>query len=197
MIVLQVGMVVNKTKYCMSDYVEAVLITLGVIIFSVSEKNNKMSDVHEDTMFGVFLLAIYLMCDSFTSQWQSKVYKHYSVDQYQMMLGVNIWSMILTGFALYHSGEFVSSVAFVLSDSTACIHMMVLSITSAIGQLFIFYTIKEFGPMIFTVMMTTRQIFSLCISCLTFGHALHVIGWISSVLVFAVVFNRIYWKGSD
>ena len=43
---------------------------------------------------------------------------------------------------------------------------------SATGQLFIFYTIKKFGPIVFTIMMTTRQMLSLTISCFVFGHAL-------------------------
>lgn len=193
----QVGIMLNKKTYPFIEYVEAVLITLGVTLFTLSEKSDKMSGSHDDTMFGVFLLGTYLMCDSFTSQWQSKVYKQYGIDQYQMMLGVNIWSMIMTGFTLYQSGEFFSSLAFIMSDSSAFMHMMVLSVTSATGQLFIFYTIKEFGPVIFTIIMTTRQIFSLFVSCLLFGHSLQIVGWISSVFVFAVVFNRIYRKGSD
>jgi adenosine 3'-phospho 5'-phosphosulfate transporter B2 len=70
--------------------------------------------------------------------------------------------------------------------------MLILSITSATGQLFIFYTIKEFGPVHFTIIMTSRQILSLVISCLTFGHTLHLMGWISTVIVFSVVLYRIY-----
>jgi solute carrier family 35 (adenosine 3'-phospho 5'-phosphosulfate transporter), member B2 len=65
------------------------------------------------------------------------------------------------------------------------------------GQLFIFYTIKEFGPVVFTIMMTTRQIFSLFISCIMFGHTMRLLGWIGSLVVFGVVFYRIYRKGSD
>jgi adenosine 3'-phospho 5'-phosphosulfate transporter B2 len=148
-------------------------------------------------MYGVSLLCCYLLCDSFTSQYQSRVYKEYQIDQYQMMLGVNIWSMVLTGATLWFSGEFFTSLAFILSDSTAFIHMFILSVTSATGQLFIFYTIKEFGPVIFTIMMTTRQIVSLFVSCLMFGHSLQLLGWISSIFVFIVVFNRIYRKGTD
>jgi len=192
-----VGILLNRKTYPWLEYVEAILITLGVTMFTLTEKSEKMSSSHDDTMFGVFLLATYLLCDSFTSQWQSKVYKQYGIDQYQMMLGVNIWSMIMTGFTLYQSGEFFSSLAFIMSDSSAFMHMMVLSVTSATGQLFIFYTIKEFGPVIFTIIMTTRQIFSLFVSCILFGHALQLMGWVSSVFVFAVVFNRIYRKGSD
>ena len=188
----------NKRSYPMSEYIEAMLITAGVAMFSLSERNAP-SDIADqqagDSYWGVLLLALYLGCDSFTSQWQSRVFKQFSIDQYQMMLGVNIWSMVLTGITLYHSGEFFTSFAFILADSTALMHMTILSITSATGQLFIFYTIKEFGPVVFTIMMTTRQIFSLFISLLLFGHSIGWLGWVSILGVFVVVFNRIY-KGS-
>jgi adenosine 3'-phospho 5'-phosphosulfate transporter B2 len=195
--VMLVGWLINRKSYPWLDYIEAGMITLGVTMFTLSEKSEKYTSSHNDTMFGVFLLASYLVCDSFTSQWQNKVFNQFGIDQFQMMLGVNIWSMILTGLTLYQSGEFFSSLAFIMSDSTAFMHMVVLSITSATGQLFIFYTIKEFGPVIFTIMMTTRQIFSLFVSCILFGHTLQLTGWISSVFVFAVVFNRLYRGNKD
>lgn len=87
--VMIVGMLVNKKTYPLSEYVEAVLITLGVALFTLSEKSSESSHPggQQDTLVGVVLLATYLMADSFTSQWQSKVYKSHGVDQYQMMLG--------------------------------------------------------------------------------------------------------------
>jgi adenosine 3'-phospho 5'-phosphosulfate transporter B2 len=196
--VMLVGILLNKKSYPWSEYVEASLITLGVFMFTMSEKSSSHGGHdHADTSFGIGLLLLYLFCDSFTSQWQSRVFKQYNIDQYQMMLGVNIWSMIMTGFTLVQSGEFASSIAFILTDSRAFFHMTVLSVTSATGQLFIFYTIKELGPIIFTIIMTTRQIVSLFISCLVFSHPLSTTGWLSSVAVFGIVFNRIYRKGSD
>jgi adenosine 3'-phospho 5'-phosphosulfate transporter B2 len=113
------------------------------------------------------------------------------------MLGANIWSILFTGITLVQSGEGLSSMAFIMADSEAFMHMMVLSVTSATGQLFIFYTVKEFGPVVFTIMMTSRQIFSLFISLLMFGHHMELLGWIGSISVFGIVFNRIRRKGKD
>ena len=46
-------------------------------------------------------LMVYIVFDSFTSQWQSRVYReHPKVDQFQMMFVVNAWSIILTMGAL-------------------------------------------------------------------------------------------------
>lgn len=187
----------NRKSYPLIEYVEALAITAGVAVFTFAEKATSVHSERADTMYGAALLATYLCCDSFTSQWQSKVYKQYNIDQYQMMLGVNIWSIVMTGFTLLHSGEGLTALAFIMSDADAFFHMVILSVTSATGQLFIFYTIKEFGPVIFTIMMTTRQILSLFLSCLMFSHSLGLLGWIGAFFVFAIVINRIRRKGTD
>ncbi|CAF3358583.1 unnamed protein product [Rotaria sp. Silwood1] len=53
------------------------------------------------------------------------------------------------------------------------IHAFATSICSSVGQLFIFSTIEEFGPVIFTIIMTIRQAFSILLSCLFYGHHLN------------------------
>jgi adenosine 3'-phospho 5'-phosphosulfate transporter B2 len=196
--VMIVGVLLNKKSYPRQEYVDALLISFGVAMFTLSEKlggggsASSANDSREDSFWGITLLATYLFADSFTSQWQSRIYKEYHVDQYQMMLGVNIWSMLFTGLSLLYSGEGVDSVIFIMSDSDAFFHMLVLSITSATGQLFIFYTIKEFGPIVFTIIMTTRQIFSLVMSFILFNKdPMHSMGWAGTILVFGIVFNRI------
>ena len=66
-----------------------------------------------------------------------------------------------------------------------------IAITSATGQLFIFYTIKTFGPVVFTIIMTTRQMFSIVLSTVIFGHAIKPLMFVGAMVVFATIFNRI------
>jgi solute carrier family 35 (adenosine 3'-phospho 5'-phosphosulfate transporter), member B2 len=63
--------------------------------------------------------------------------------------------------------------------------------TSASGQLAIFFTIKKFGPIVFTIIMTTRQMFSICISAIAFGHEISIKAALGAVLVFAVLFDDV------
>ena len=41
------------------------------------------------------------------------------------------------------------------------------------GQLFIFYTIKRYGPLIFATIQTVRQLLSIVLSILFFAHPLN------------------------
>ena len=42
------------------------------------------------------------------------------------------------------------------------------------GQLFIFYTIKRYGPLIFATIQTVRQLLSIVLSILFFGHPINL-----------------------
>ena len=78
-----------------------------------------------------------------------------------MMLGVNTFSIIFTITGLVTSGDVPVLLDFFAVNTSAIYYNIVTAICSATGQLFIFYTIKEFGPIVFTVIMTTRQLFSM------------------------------------
>mmetsp|Transcript_15252 Transcript_15252/g.21619 ORF Transcript_15252/g.21619 Transcript_15252/m.21619 type:complete len:353 (+) Transcript_15252:62-1120(+) len=193
--VMFMGKFLSRKSYPWVEYVEAVGLTIGVSLFSLNESGSSEDDeVRETKFFGLLLVAMYLTCDSFTSQWQDKIFKTHKISQYQMMVGINTFSIFFTTLELIRSGGFVSSVAFITDHPEAFNHLIVLSITSATGQLFIFYTIKKFGPIIFTVIMTCRQMLSMVISCLWFGHALGGISLFGSVVVFGILGYRINRK---
>lgn len=197
--VMLVGRLLHRRSYSWAEYVDAALITLGVTIFSLNEKKPKAGhDGGADSTLGYILLAMYLMCDSFTSQWQDKVFKKFHVSQFQMMLGVNLCSIIFTGASLLQTGQGASSLAFMIRHPDAAQHVFILSLCSASGQLFIFYTIKQFGAIVFTIMMTIRQMLSMILSCALFAHPLAWQSFIGALLCFGTIALRIkrnlQWK---
>jgi len=193
--VMVMGRFLKGTTYPIGQYVEASLITVGVAIFSLSSKTSTRDNGTQ--IIGLIFMLMYICCDSFTSQWQSKIYEQYgkaNVDQYQMMLSVNSWAITITTIGLIVTGDFPVVVEFLKANPVAFHYNIITAITSATGQLFIFYTIKEFGPIVFTVIMTTRQLFSITISCIIFGHAISFVSFFGAVMVFSVIFYQIRRK---
>lgn len=188
--VMLMGKLLNRKSYPWIEYVEAGLISLGVSMFALSERSRKTEATTQ--VLGVVMLALYIVSDSFTSQWQSRVYReHPGVDQFQMMFAVNVWSVAMTLAALLLSSEFFSTLTFLGDNPAAIWDQIVISITSATGQLFIYYTIKRFGPVVFTIIMTTRQMFSMVLSTIAFGHAMGVAAYAGAMIVFGAIFYRI------
>jgi solute carrier family 35 (adenosine 3'-phospho 5'-phosphosulfate transporter), member B2 len=190
--VMIMGKVLNKKSYPWIQYGEAFVITMGVLVFSQTMGGSKKGadSVH---MFGVILLVGYVICDSFTSQWQSKVYTDYGkIDQYHMMFGVNLWAILFTISALVVSGEIPIVFEFLAHNPKALEYNIITGIVSTTGQLFIYYTIKRFGPVALTIIMTTRQMFSMVLSSILFGHALSLPAAGGAIMVFAAVAASIY-----
>jgi len=185
--VMLVGKMIHHTVYKWSEIFEALSIVIGISMFMLGEKKPP-DESKSDSFYGLFLLALYLCCDSFTGQWQSKIYKQHKVDQYHMMFAVNLFSIGFTLFSLIVQNELYSSIAFIKVFPIAGLHVFILSLTSATGQLFIYYTLKKFGPILFTIMMTTRQMLSMILSFILYGHIPGFMGIFGATIVFIAIF---------
>ena len=193
--VMIMGKVLKGTSYPYCQYIEALLITVGVAIFSVASKSSDADTTTE--VIGLLFMVMYVCFDCFTSQWQDKIYVKYgraNVDPYQMMLGVNSSAIIMTTAGLVIGGDIPKILEFFKANPNVFSYNVITAITSASGQLFIYTTIKEFGPIVFTVIMTTRQMISICISSIIFGHAMSWKSAVGATLVFGVLFYQIRKK---
>jgi len=193
--VMMMGKFLKGTSYSLGQYTEALLITVGVAIFSMASKNP--TNNADTELIGLIFLLMYISFDSFTSQWQDKIYVQYgraNVDAYQMMLGVNVSAICITTAGLIITGDLPVVWEFLAANPVVIRYNIITAITSASGQLSIFYTIKEFGPIVFTIIMTTRQMFSICISAVLFGHTISIVAFFGAFVVFSVLFYQIERK---
>lgn len=196
--VMLMGKVVSNKTYPWNEYFTAALLSLGVGAFLLA--TNIDPDEHhttETTFAGVVILIGYMAFDSFTSNWQSELFRTYKVSSVQMMFGVNLFSCVFTVGSLLFRGVFFSSLGFLFTHVDFAFHAGLLSICSAVGQLFIFYTIAAFGPIVFTLIMTTRQAISILLSCLVYGHFLSMQAILGVLVVFLALFLRVYFKTSS
>jgi solute carrier family 35 (adenosine 3'-phospho 5'-phosphosulfate transporter), member B2 len=161
-----------------------------ILFLSGSYDHSKHSPV--TTITGLFLLVLYMVFDSFTSNWQSEIFKNYGITSIQMMCGVNLFSSMFTGASLLVQGGFSEGFTFSSEHPKFLIDCIVLSISSAIGQLFIFFTIAKFGAVVFTIIMTLRQAIAILLSCLIYNHQISALGIFGIIIVFLAVFLRVY-----
>ncbi|XP_026316025.1 adenosine 3'-phospho 5'-phosphosulfate transporter 1 isoform X2 [Hyposmocoma kahamanoa] len=154
--VMLMGKVVSRNKYELYEYVTAGLISVGMVLFMFgSHDDNAVSTM--TTMSGFMLLALYMMCDSFTSSWQDALFMQYNCNSMQMLCGVNLFSCLLTASALLHHSSTMNSIA-LLQHPVFASDCFLLSVSSAIGQLIIYHTVSKFGAVVFTIIMTLRQL---------------------------------------
>lgn len=193
--VILMGKVVSRKKFPAYEYVCAGLIFLGVSVFLLwNPQETERNYTKETTFSGLFILAGYIVFDSFTSNWQGELYSTYKMSSYQCMLGTNIFSSLFTGVSLLLEGVLLKNLIFCLETPALAYDVIGMSIFSMTGQFFIFYCIETFGPVVFTIIMACRQVLSIIVSCLMFGHPLTAQSFIGALIVFCAIFLRIYAK---
>ncbi|KAK6999982.1 adenosine 3p-phospho 5p-phosphosulfate transporter 1 [Biomphalaria glabrata] len=190
--VMLMGKIVSKKTYQFHEYLTAVMISVGLSLFLLTS-----GDVtkHKDTVTttsGLIMLIGYMLFDSFTSNWQGELFTHYKMSSIQMMAGVNMFSCLLTSVSLIEQGGFIDSAAFMVRHPEFVWDAVILSICSASGQLFIFYTISQYGAVVFVIIMTVRQGFAIMLSCLIYGHPVTFIGMLGIIILFIALFLKIY-----
>ncbi|XP_060805955.1 adenosine 3'-phospho 5'-phosphosulfate transporter 1 isoform X2 [Amyelois transitella] len=189
--VMLMGKLISRKKYELYEYVIAVLISFGMVLFIYGSHDDKVSTV--TTMSGLTLLMLYVASDSFTSSWQSALFGQYGCSPLQMLVGVNLFSCALTFSALLQNTNTAQSLR-LLQHPMFLSDCLMLSISSTLGQLVIYRTISKFGAVVFSVIMTLRQAVAILLSCLVYGHVVSPSGINGIILVFAAIFLGVYCR---
>nr|AKN21644.1 slc35b-4 [Schmidtea mediterranea] len=198
--VMLMGKLVKKQNYRLDEFIMAGVISIGVTFFLLdtnsrkSSSNNSQSVTSHSPISGMILLVCYMLFDSFTSNWQDSLFKVYKINSFQMMAGVNIWSCFFTVASLIEQGTLFDSLGFGLRHWDFIEDAVILSICSAFGQVFIFFTIQKFGAVVFIIIMTMRQAIAILLSCIIYGHSVHLLGVFGIFIIFLALFLRIYFS---
>merc|ERR1719454_1218181 len=108
-----------------------------------------------------------------------------------MMLYANLFSSGLTALGLVLNLEILSVLSFIAANQAIMWHISVMAICSAIGQLFIFYTIKTYGPLVFATIQTVRQLLSIVLSIIFFHHPVNGMMTLGIAVVFVALGGQI------
>ena len=192
--VMIMGKVISGKNYPYSEYFVAIMLSFGTSLFLLSHNTDHGRHDQPTTIVGLVILLGYMIFDSFTSNWQSALFKSHRMSPMQMMFGTNVFSSLFTFCSLVQTGGLVRSWSFMSRHPEFLYQAFVLSMTSAIGQLFIFYTINTFGPIVFVIIMTARMIFSIILSCIIYKHTLAAQAIIGVFIVFMAISYRTYLR---
>jgi len=211
--VMAMGKFLGNKQYPQYDYYVALAIGIGITLFISSTDEVKFGyniyDQKDSAVWtGIMLLGIFLLFDSFTSQWQSRMFqRHRDLSMVELMFATSAFSSLLSLITLIHSQELWPALDFVYRHSEIHLHFFLFSMCSTIGQLLIFYTIKNFGAVVFTIIMTTRVLLSIALSCHIYEHKVTSTGFFGLVLVLSAIIYRIKrkaqgsqlvkWRGID
>lgn len=197
--VMILGVLIGRKRYAFAKYVYVLMIVLGVCLFMYKDKKS-LSSSRSSSVFGMgeALLIISLSLDGFTGAIQERMKTEHKTKSGHMMLNMNLWSTLFSGAALILTKEIWFFIDFVQRYPYIIQNILLFSISSALGQLFIFLTVSEFGPLPCSIVTTTRKFFTVLGSVIIFGNTLRPYQWFGTVLVFTgLALDSFYGKASS
>lgn len=200
---MMMGRALNGTRYSLYQYTQAVAAVICVIIMHVTDGHietrgtrNGSPDGERDGGFKLFMgvtcMVVFFVCDSFTSQWQTALYKkHQKISQTQMMLGGNLMGFVFTtGSAVLNWADIRRSLGRAVEHPEVMGRIVALGVVSALGSFCIYSAIRILGPLSFAWIMTARQLLSVLISLLFFGHGISFTKLLCILTVFAIMSSK-------
>merc|ERR1719324_595981 len=109
-----------------------------------------------------------------------------------MMFWIGAASSVYAAAMLYFSGEMNYTINFLMTRKECMIDVLALSVIATLGQIFIYITVQKHGPVALSLIMTTRQIWSVVLSCILFGHHMDGVAVGAAGMVFSVLLVRSY-----
>lgn len=135
-------------------------------------------------------------CNAFLSAMQDDIHKRYpSTTALWTMCSMNMWCTLY--YAVYLFGIDSSGwdlVDFCRKYPEAGVDVLLFCLCGAVGQIFIFFTIRTFGSLINTIICTTRKFFNILLSVLWNGNALLPQQWLAVMLVFVGLAVNMFTK---
>lgn len=183
------GIIVSGKRYSLTDWMIALMVTGGVTEFLMTGPIASHSTTGNSSR-GLLLLAGFLVLDGFTSTFQEKLFKEHATTKYNQMLYVNLGSCLISSWTLIVSGSLGNAVSFAFAHPAFMGDAGCLSAAAVGGQWFIYSQVKEFGALVFAATMNVRQVVSICISYVKYGHSITSQQIIGLVLVFGALFYK-------
>mmetsp|Transcript_19623 Transcript_19623/g.35004 ORF Transcript_19623/g.35004 Transcript_19623/m.35004 type:complete len:337 (+) Transcript_19623:101-1111(+) len=185
------GIAISGKRYTLTDWMVAAFVTGGVTMFLLTGQIDSPQG-SGSSLWGLLLLCAFLALDGLTSTTQEKLFKDHKTSKYNQMSYVNGCSAIVSLLALIFSGGLMPSFAFCAAHPAFVKDAAILSASATSSQFFIYSQVKDFGALVFAATMNVRQVVSIMVSYIKYGHAITVLQLLSLVVVFGALFYKSY-----
>lgn len=169
------------------DFAEALVIVFATVIFGLEVEQDQFIYT---TQIGILLLCGLVLFDSLTPHLQDFMFKKTNMETIQATFGMSCFASVAILVVMFLDTSIFECAHFLWRYPTALLHLTVLSLSSTLTQYMISYTIKTHGPIIFTLIATTRQVISVCMSAVLFQHNMPTLAWVAAVMIFGTVAFR-------
>lgn len=192
-------MVLNTLRgrtYSMKKYVNVVIITTGVAMFmgggTSTAKAGSMGGAGDASLWGAIMLCTSLVFDGITGSNEDKLMAKDHVGPFDLMYNIQLGKAVISFSVLLITNELG---AFIDTLQHGGLSLVILGLTGALGQVFVFITISKFGALNCALIGLIRKMLSLVLSIVLYGHQLNGIQSVGLGLAIVAMVANFYEKG--
>lgn len=187
------GFLLGK-RYSLKKYVNVIIITTGVGLFmGGGNSTRKPGSGADTTLLGAIMLSISLCFDGATGAYEDKLMGNDHVGPFDLMFNIQFGKAVISFCALIATNGIMD---FFATLSEGGIMLVLLGLTGALGQVFVFVTISKFGALNCALIGLARKILSLLLSFLLYGHSLNAVQTVGLTLALVSMIANFYEKVS-
>lgn len=216
--VMIMNIILYRRRFAPYKYLVVAMVTTGITMFMFSGKERPSKGSNElpsqspyAPLIGIAYVLVDIFLDGAVNSTQDEIFLRYNVTGQQMMFWMNIFGALLNLIlgmlplpyvpVLHPSSdarsELASALAFVREHPSIVVPLLQFSLTSALGQLFIFETLQHFGSLTLVTITLTRKMFTMILSVVVYSHWLTAGQWIGAAIVFAGISVEAWVKRKD
>lgn len=118
-------------------------------IFYLQLGNKKSNQKAGDNqLIGIILLLLSLFMDGVTNGVQTLMKEVSKPSADELMLNTNAFALVYVGIILMYTQEYSSAIMFCMRHKTVIFDIILFCLSMAIGQLFIFWSIADYGNLV-------------------------------------------------
>jgi UDP-galactose transporter B1 len=168
------------------------IVTIGIIAFRVFDPTANFNDNRSVQLLGLFLLLVSLLADGFIPDFNAEVKDIYNPPPIQMLCIVNKWCALFSIIYLTATLQAKNYAVFCIQHHEYLGDMLVMTVLSFIGQIFIYRMVKTFKQHIVPFVISTRRIITVAVSMVYYHHRTNAGQVVSIVVVFGVTVYEFY-----
>ncbi len=170
--------------------IAAIAVSGGIVAFRVFDPAANLESEQAIELIGFLLLLLSLLADGFVPDFQAEIKEKYKPTPIQMLVSVNKWCAIFALVYLIGSWKVADFIIYCIEHMNFTWDMLMVSVLSFVGQLFVYRMIKMFRQHIVPFVTATRKIFTVGLSIVYFKHEWSGAQVISILVVLGVTMHE-------
>ena len=192
-VLVMVFNVVLGKRYKLVKYMHVMLIIVGVGVFLAAGDSMQNSSLDSNTtLLGAIMLSVSLCFDGATGAYEDRLMNRHNVEPFDLMYNIQLGKAVISLTMLIVSSSYSELIGTIANGGFS---LLMLGITGAIGQVFVFITISKFGALNCALIGLCRKMLSLILSFVLYGHSINATQTVGLSLAMIAMIANFYEKG--